>query len=177
MVNANFRWGSGYIRFLPLRNRSRHCNQSAFRGCLAIAPLESEQSINANNRNGVPRATVCGVLDHQLLSQGHGFCGGPVLVHWARMWCVTTTSFRSVWDLIVSLEGQSFEQIRGQRFTFRCQGDLLHLSTTNQAISRAQMAEAFRLVPLPSTTVVQHLRAPSYIYAILMDPRVRRNDW
>jgi hypothetical protein len=34
-----------------------------------------------------------------------------------------------------------------------------------------------RYVPLPNTVPVQHLRGPSYIYAILMDSRIRRTDW
>jgi hypothetical protein len=33
------------------------------------------------------------------------------------------------------------------------------------------------LVPLENTVPVQHLRGPSYIYAILMDPRIRQDDW
>ena len=39
------------------------------------------------------------------------------------------------------------------------------------------MEEAAALVPLANTVPVQHLRAPSYIYAILMDPRIRQSDW
>ena len=92
---------------------------------------------------------------------------------------MSTASFETVWARIVSLEGDTFTQIRGRfrDFTFRRQGNTLHLSSTNQAISRSQWAMAFEMVPLNSTIPVQHLRAPSYIYAILMDPRVRKNDW
>jgi hypothetical protein len=44
-------------------------------------------------------------------------------------------------------------------------------------ISRTAIEKALQLVPLPNTRTVQHLSAPSYIYAILMDPRIRGNDW
>jgi hypothetical protein len=90
---------------------------------------------------------------------------------------VSRAAFEIVWARIVSLEGEPFTQILGQQFEFEIHGNLLQLSTTNQAISRSQMEAAYELAPLQSTTSVQHLRAPSYIYAILMDPRVRRSDW
>jgi hypothetical protein len=32
-------------------------------------------------------------------------------------------------------------------------------------------------VPLSSTVEMNHLQGPSYIYAILMDSRIRRDDW
>jgi hypothetical protein len=85
--------------------------------------------------------------------------------------------FESVWARITSLEGERFTQLRGREFSFTCRGEGLYLSTTNQAIFRSQLAEAFALVPLKSTTSIQHLRAPSYVRAILMDPRVRESDW
>jgi len=37
--------------------------------------------------------------------------------------------------------------------------------------------EAFRLAPLKNTVIVQRLQGPSYIYAVLMDKRIRQNDW
>jgi hypothetical protein len=82
-----------------------------------------------------------------------------------------------VWARIIAHEGQQFEQIRGKRFSFSRHANTLSLSTTNQFISRAQIESAYELVPLRSTTQLQHLRAPSYLYAILMDPRIRKQDW
>jgi hypothetical protein len=90
---------------------------------------------------------------------------------------VSNVDFETVWARIVAHEGQLFEQIRGQRFSFVLEANSLHLSTTNQSIARAQMEMAFEMVPLLSTTQLQHLRAPSYIYAILMDSRIRKQDW
>jgi hypothetical protein len=48
---------------------------------------------------------------------------------------------------------------------------------TKQNIAKAHFAEALAYVPLRNTVPVQHLRGPSYIYAILMDERIRRHDW
>ncbi len=38
------------------------------------------------------------------------------------------------------------------------------------------METAYEMVPLHSTAQLQDLR-PSYLYAILMDPRIRKQDW
>jgi hypothetical protein len=35
----------------------------------------------------------------------------------------------------------------------------------------------FELVPLTTTAPLQRLQGPSYLYAILMDDRIRHGDW
>ncbi len=87
------------------------------------------------------------------------------------------TTFETIWHRIEALEGETFRQIRGKKFTYKIVGNSLALDSTNQSISQKQLEDAFELLPLEDTISVQHLRAPSYIYAILMDPRVRRGDW
>lgn len=37
--------------------------------------------------------------------------------------------------------------------------------------------KALERVPLKNTVAVQDLLAPSYIYGILMDARIRESDW
>ncbi|QGG94380.1 hypothetical protein [Actinomarinicola tropica] len=86
-------------------------------------------------------------------------------------------SLDEVWNRVVARAGETFTQVRGGEFTYEVDSNLLHLDRTNQAISRSQLGEALELVPLKSTTVVQHLRAPSYLYAILTDTRIREDDW
>jgi hypothetical protein len=44
-------------------------------------------------------------------------------------------------------------------------------------ISRTAIEKAVARCPLDSTTSIQDLSAPSYIYALLTDPRIRRDDW
>lgn len=41
----------------------------------------------------------------------------------------------------------------------------------------ACVVAALTLVTLANTVPVQHLRDPSYLYAILMDERIRGQDW
>ncbi|MFC2145432.1 hypothetical protein ACFLQQ_03790 [Actinomycetota bacterium] len=82
-----------------------------------------------------------------------------------------------LWSRVKSSEGEVFHQIRGGEFTYSIERDYLQLNRTNQAISKSDFKEALELVPLKDTTLVHHLRGPSYIYAILMDRRIRKDDW
>lgn len=90
---------------------------------------------------------------------------------------MSNPSANDVWRRITAHAGETFTQIRGGTFTYDVRGDYLHLDRTNQAIPRKHIEEALTLVPLANTVPVRHLRAPSYIYAILVDPRIRQNDW
>lgn len=86
-------------------------------------------------------------------------------------------TFDTIWRRIKANQGHSFQQIRGREFTFEIVGQSIVLSTTNQNIPHVHLEEASRLLPLRNTVPVQHLRGPSYIYAILMDSRIRQQDW
>lgn len=85
--------------------------------------------------------------------------------------------FGQVWTRIVAHAGEPFYQVRGGAFRYQVTGRSLRLDRTDQAISYTHLERAFALVPLPNTAAVQHLRAPSYLYAILMDGRIRQSDW
>lgn len=86
-------------------------------------------------------------------------------------------SFAEIWMRIASHAGERFHQVRGGAFSYVVTGDYLRFDRTAQPLPRKHLEEAYGLVPLRSTAEVQHLRAPSYIYAILMDPRIRQSDW
>lgn len=90
---------------------------------------------------------------------------------------MTKPTFGAVWSRVKAHEGEPFRQIRSQEFTYRIKGEALVPSTTNQNLPRAQFEKAYALMPLSSTTPLQHLRGPSYLYAVLMDARVRQADW
>ena len=82
-----------------------------------------------------------------------------------------------VWERIKEFEGKEFKQIRGGEFYYKVNGNILDLSRTNQTISKGTIKEALLHVPLKNTTPLQKLRAPSYLFAILVDKRIRKNDW
>jgi len=82
-----------------------------------------------------------------------------------------------IWSRVKSFEGEVFHQKKGGEFTYEVREDKLLLSRTDWFIYKKHLEEALGLVPLKNTVPVQHLYAPSYIYAILMDERIRRDDW
>jgi hypothetical protein len=84
---------------------------------------------------------------------------------------------QAIWDRIVAHSGGTFHQKMGKPFTYEARGRTIYLHTTNRMISRTAIEKALESVPLENTVPVQGLSAPSYIYGILMDDRVRLNDW
>ena len=83
----------------------------------------------------------------------------------------------AVWGRIEARAGEAFTQVRGARFTYRVAGGHVVPDRTVQQIPRSHFARALELVPLSGPGEVQNLRGPSYIFAILMDPRVRAGEW
>ena len=66
---------------------------------------------------------------------------------------------------------------RGAPFTYAVTGGSLRPSRTNRVLPRSHFEKALERVPLKDTTVVQDLQGPSFIYAILMDERIRTGEW
>lgn len=86
-------------------------------------------------------------------------------------------NMEQVWARIVAHQGERFRQIRGREFTYRIVGQGAQLSTTNQTLPKSVIAKALSRMPARSTTALQDLRGPSYLYAILMDRRIRQGEW
>jgi hypothetical protein len=80
--------------------------------------------------------------------------------------------FDAVWERIVALEGETFRQKTGRPFRYRISGASLVPSTTNRLLPRSQFARAFDRAPLRGPGQLQDLQGPSYLFAILTDPRV-----
>ena len=79
---------------------------------------------------------------------------------------------KHVWSLINKYSGEEFYQIRGGVFAYEVRGNCVVPDRTNVQISKASFEETIKLMPLPNTVPLQHLRGPSYTYAILMDGRI-----
>lgn len=77
-----------------------------------------------------------------------------------------------IWTRIIENEGEIFKQIKGKEFTYQIIGNGLKLTTTNQIINKSVFEKAIELLPVKNTVPLQHLRAPSYLYAILTDKRI-----
>ncbi len=89
----------------------------------------------------------------------------------------TTPDIDRVWARIQSHAGETFRQIRGREFTYEARANYLTLKQVQQNIPRNQVEQALELVPLANTMPLQQFRAPSYLYAILMDRRIRQDHW
>jgi hypothetical protein len=85
-------------------------------------------------------------------------------------------SIDTVWARIKAHEGEVFRQILGKEYTYSIVGSALIPEGINQNIPKAHFEQALSLLPLENTMPVQHLRGPSYIYSVLMDPRIRKQD-
>ena len=85
--------------------------------------------------------------------------------------------FDTIWARIKAHQGETFRQIRGGEFKYTVTASAIIPDRTNQNIPRTHLEEAAQLLPLENTVPVQHLRGPSYIYAVLMDSRIRKADW
>jgi hypothetical protein len=90
---------------------------------------------------------------------------------------VPDISFDRVWQRIEAHAGERFEQIRGGAFTYDVQGSSVWPDRTNRALARSQFERAYALMPVENTAALQRLQGPSYLYAILIDPRIRKDDW
>jgi len=83
----------------------------------------------------------------------------------------------TVWARINANAGAEPRMIQGGTFSYKIVSGQVVLNSTNHQIPKSHFEKALALVPLGNTTVIQHLRGPAYIYAILMDDRIRQIDW
>ena len=83
----------------------------------------------------------------------------------------------TVWRRIRRHTGETFYQMRGGAFSYSVAGGCVYPDRTQQQIPKSHFSKALELVPAKNTAPFQHLRGPSFIYAILMDPRIRAADW
>lgn len=89
---------------------------------------------------------------------------------------VRVEGFAEIWRQIVALEGQPFRQKAGKPFSYRVRGNAIVPSTTTRLLSRSQFAQAYERLPVAGPGQLSDLQGPSYLYAILTDPRIFGGD-
>lgn len=79
-----------------------------------------------------------------------------------------------VWDKIVEHEGEVFSTKTGVEFTYRMVGDqAIQTSQTDWLLNKANFLKAMRLMPVKGPGGYgQQVMGPSYVYALLTDPRI-----
>ncbi len=76
------------------------------------------------------------------------------------------------------MEGEEFETKTGKPFTFEISGNTFRPSRTKYNIVKADFHRTLDLVPIEGPGMISNLvRGSAYIWAVLHDRRVRRQDW
>ena len=86
-------------------------------------------------------------------------------------------SFGEVWGRIEQYAGAEFRQKRGGVFTYEVVGNLIVPDRTDHRFARSQVEEAYHRMPVEGPGRLNDLRGPSYLFAILMDDRIRQGEW
>ena len=83
----------------------------------------------------------------------------------------------TVWHRIVAHECATFTQVRGAQFTYSVSGSSLRPDRTKRILPKSSFEQALRRLPLSGPGAIQDVPGPSYMFAILADPRSRHGDW
>ncbi|GGJ59785.1 DUF6979 family protein [Deinococcus roseus] len=125
---------------------------------LAHAPSRLWENIRSAEQ--VDRKTSNGVVDVLLaLWDTRAFAADDPREH----------RYQQVLQRIRKHQGEVFQQIQGQEFTYALSGSTLKPSTTQQNLAPGHLRTALERMPVKGPGDLQDLRGPSYLYAILMD--------
>jgi hypothetical protein len=87
----------------------------------------------------------------------------------------------AVWRRIVSHQGEQFQTVRGLPFTFEVEGSGIWFfragKRVNRKLTRTQFEVALSRCPLSRTTEISDLMDYPYVFAVLMDSRIRGQEW
>lgn len=81
-------------------------------------------------------------------------------------------SFGQVWSQIENNAGHTFHQKRGGEFTYAVVSGCVIPDRTNRQLPKSHFEQAFDRLPVSGPGELQDLQGPSYLFAILSDPRV-----
>ncbi|MEU4324539.1 hypothetical protein [Nonomuraea dietziae] len=81
--------------------------------------------------------------------------------------------FPVVWDRVLRHAGEEFRLVRGESFTYQSHGEHIYPDRTTIGIHRSNFARAWERRPLSGPgQISRDIMGPSYVYAILTDPRI-----
>ena len=87
----------------------------------------------------------------------------------------------AVWRRIESRQGEEFHTARGLPFTYEVEGSGIWFfrdgRRINRKLTRTQVEVGISRCPLTSTTEIKDLMDYPYLFALLMDPRIRSEAW
>jgi hypothetical protein len=88
---------------------------------------------------------------------------------------------QSVWPRIESHQGEEFKTARRLPFKYEVEGAGIWFfrdgRRINRKLPRSQVEVAITRCPLTTTTEIKDLMDSSYLWGLLMDPRIRGQAW
>jgi hypothetical protein len=91
------------------------------------------------------------------------------------------TIFKRVWRRIVEHQGAEFRTMKNLPFTHKVEGNGIWFYRNGKRIEQRlgshEVERAIPLCPVNKTTDLKRFRDPSYLFGLLMDPRIRSTDW
>jgi hypothetical protein len=86
-----------------------------------------------------------------------------------------------VWKRIVAHEGAEFRTVKDLPFTHSVEGNGIWFYREGKRVPtrlwRGEVNQAISICPVGKPTELKDFRDPSYLYGLLMDPRIRSTDW
>ena len=87
----------------------------------------------------------------------------------------------AVWRRVARHQGEPFQTVRGLPFTFEVEKTGIWFfregKRVNRRLTRAQFGTALSRCPLTRTTEIKDLMDYPYLFAVLADRRIRRQEW
>jgi len=88
-----------------------------------------------------------------------------------------TKDFDTIWQRIVECAGQQFSTATGLKFSYKVKGQTLRPDRARYNLARSQFEKTWKLLPSANRSQLNRaVRGPSYVIAILSDPRVSLGD-
>jgi hypothetical protein len=83
------------------------------------------------------------------------------------------TDFAATWARVQQHAGDVFTTVTGKEFRYLARDNAVEMQTTNRVLPRSDFEKALARMRVGGLGELQDLQGPSYIYAILNDPRVK----
>lgn len=78
-----------------------------------------------------------------------------------------------IWEKIKQHQGETFYTVQGLEFSYRVEGEKVIHTRSAKPLSRTDFEKAELLAPQKPSDLHNAVRGPSYVYAIVTDPRLR----
>jgi hypothetical protein len=105
----------------------------------------------------------------------------PPLSYEGQLDAPAQNAAESVWDRIKSHQGEEFKTVTGKPLTYEVERAGIWFfrdgERINRKLTRRQVEVAIARCPLTSTTEIKDLMDYPYLFALLMDARIRGGAW